>query len=149
MLWGQIGKDGMEATDAMLKMLRGSKFTNQLHLILLDGITFGGCNVVDLPRLSAEANLPAVAVMRRAPDMDRFRLVVERLPDAEERWRRVQAAGEIHQHQHFFYQVAGAEKAVIGRALDRLTDQGKVPEALRLAHLIGSAVMLGESGRRA
>jgi hypothetical protein len=34
-------------------------------------------------------------------------------------------------------------------ALDRLTDCGKVPEALRLAHLIGAAVIKGESGSQA
>nr|WP_289501088.1 hypothetical protein [Gloeocapsopsis sp. IPPAS B-1203] len=30
--------------------------------------------------------------------------------------------------------------------LQRLTERGKVPEALRLAHLIGAAVVKGESG---
>jgi hypothetical protein len=33
--------------------------------------------------------------------------------------------------------------------LHRLSDRGHVPEALRLAHLIGSAVEKGESGRQA
>lgn len=35
------------------------------------------------------------------------------------------------------------------RVLNRVTDTGKVPEALRLAHLIGSAVKTGQSSKRA
>ena len=149
MLWGQIAKDGMDATEALVSMFNESKFAAQVHLMLLDGLTFAGCDVIDLPRLAEQTGVPTAAVMRRQPDMERFRQVVDSLPESEERWRRVQAAGEIHQHSHFFYQVAGGDVKTIGRALVRLTDQGKVPEALRLAHLIGSAVMLGESGRRA
>ena len=37
----------------------------------------------------------------------------------------------------------------IASVLQRLTDCGKVPEALRLAHLIGAAIVKGESGRSA
>jgi len=58
-------------------------------------------------------------------------------------------AGAIHQAGPFVFQVAGAEPARIAPLLTRLTDRGNVPEALRLAHLIGSAVQQGESGRRA
>jgi endonuclease V-like protein UPF0215 family len=47
------------------------------------------------------------------------------------------------------FQVAGAEPDEVARGLARLSDRGNVPEALRLAHLIGSAVRQGESGRRA
>lgn len=45
--------------------------------------------------------------------------------------------------------MCGEEPWAIAHALDRLTDCGKVPEALRLAHLIGAAVIKGESGSQA
>jgi len=41
------------------------------------------------------------------------------------------------------------DPAIVGAALATLTDRGKVPEPLRLAHLIGAAVVTGQSGRRA
>jgi endonuclease V-like protein UPF0215 family len=47
------------------------------------------------------------------------------------------------------FQVCGGEVEEVAGLLARVTDQGQVPEALRLAHMIGSAVMMGESGRRA
>ncbi|MFP2934395.1 hypothetical protein ACLESO_56630 [Pyxidicoccus sp. 3LG] len=43
----------------------------------------------------------------------------------------------------------GAEPPLVAEALARVTDRGNVPEPLRLAHLIGSAVVTGQSGQRA
>ena len=149
MLWGDLEKDGTDATYKIASLLGESKFFPQLHLVLLDGITFGGCNVVDLSQLHDRLNLPIVAVMRRPPNMERFEHVVNKFDDAEERWRCTQAAGEVHQLDGWTFQCVGEEPEIIAKSLQRLTDNGKVPEALRLAHLIGSAVMLGESSNRA
>lgn len=148
MLWGSLDKDGMNATQRILKLVRQSKFADQLHLVLLDGITFGGCNVIDLPLLAGTLKLPSVAVMRRVPNMQQFRKVVDKLPESDERWRRTQAAGKIHQLNQWVFQCCGEDPVVVSKALSRLTDRGKVPEVLRLAHLIGSAVMMGESTNR-
>ena len=48
MIWGQLSKDGMDRTETISRAVKDSKFAHQLHLILLDGITFGGCNLVNL-----------------------------------------------------------------------------------------------------
>ncbi|PPT05003.1 hypothetical protein CKA32_003445 [Geitlerinema sp. FC II] len=45
--------------------------------------------------------------------------------------------------------MCGESPGTIAKVLRSLTECGHVPEALRLAHLIGSAVMKGESGTRA
>lgn len=87
--------------------------------------------------------------MRRRPGLKKFGAVLERLPETGERRRRLQAAGAIHEFPPFFFRVAGERPEVVGPALDRLTDRGKIPEALRIAHLVGSAVVTGQSGRRA
>lgn len=149
MLWGQIQADGWDATDTLCQMLVGSKFLPQLHLVLLDGISMGGFNIIDLPRLAEQLQRPCVAVMRRQPDMSAVEQALQRLPDPQERLAVIQRAGAIHAHPPFYFQVCGAGPAVIAQVLQRLTDCGHVPEALRLAHLITSAVVKGESGRQA
>jgi uncharacterized protein len=58
-------------------------------------------------------------------------------------------AGEIYHIPPFYFQVRGAPAEVVGKVLHRITDCGYVPEALRLAHLIGAAFIKGESGRQA
>lgn len=149
MVWGHVRRDGWGSTDEVCRLLEGGKFLPQVHLVLLDGLAFGGFNVIDLPRLAGRLERPCVAVMRRPPNMPAFEAAIRKLPRPERRLDLVRKAGAIHQIGHSVFQVAGAEPDVIAPILARLTDTGHVPEALRLAHLIGSAVKSGESSRRA
>jgi hypothetical protein len=149
MVWGQVEQDGWDATDVILELLLGRKFLPQLHVALFDGIAFGGFNVIDLPKLSEQLQLPCVAVMRRMPNLAAVEQAIRRLPQPEQRLERLQRAGIIYAYPPFFFQVSGACPKVTFSVLERLTDCGKVPEALRLAHLIGAAVIKGESGSTA
>jgi hypothetical protein len=149
MVWGQVEQDGWDATDVILELLLGRKFLPQLHVALFDGIAFGEFNVIDLPKLSEQLQLPCVAVMRRMPNLAAVEQAIRRLPQPEQRLERLQRAGIIYAYPPFFFQVSGACPKVTFSVLERLTDCGKVPEALRLAHLIGAAVIKGESGSTA
>ena len=149
MVFGHVRRDGWNATEAIGNILHEGKFLPQLHLLLLDGIAFGGFNVVDLTALSRALRLPCVAVMRRRPDLEAVKRAMSRLPRAHARWSLLQRAGPIHELGGFVFQVQGSEPEDVARALGQLTDRGKVPEPLRLAHLIGAAISRGESGNRA
>lgn len=149
MLWTAVRRDGARATEVITKCLLDSRFHAQVHLVLLDGIAFGGFNVVDLPALSKALDRPCVSVMRKAPDMTAIEAALSKLPRAAQRLATMRNAGEVHTRGRFVFQVQGASADVIERALTVLTDRGNVPEALRLAHHIGAAVCTGSSGRRA
>lgn len=149
LVWGRLRQDGWNATAALASLLVGGKFLPQLHLVLLDGLSFGGLNLVDLPGLARALARPCVAVMRAPPDLAAMERAIRRLPRAPRRLALLRAAGPIHPLGPFTFQVAAAEPAAIAEALARLTDRGAVPEPLRLAHLVGAAVRRGESGRRA
>lgn len=149
MVWGTATRDGDDATRVMAALLTGSKFAEQVHLVLIDGLAVGGFNLVDLPALAEAVGRPCVAVMRKRPDMAAIRRALARFDDVERRLALIARAGPVHAYGPFVFQVAGASPEVIGPTLNRLTDRGHVPEALRVAHLIGSAVRTGESGRRA
>ncbi|TMA23775.1 MAG: DUF99 family protein [Deltaproteobacteria bacterium] len=149
MVYGAVRRDGWQATLTIEKLLTKSKFLPQIHLVLLDGIAFGGFNVVDLPRLARTLRRPCVAVMRKLPDLPAMERAAQRLPRPDARLAVLRRAGPIHVGGHFVYQVYGADPGETAAALERLTDTGHVPEALRLAHLIGGALAYGQSGRRA
>ena len=149
MVFGSVRRDGWRATSALESLLLRGKFLPQIHLVLLDGIALGGFNVVDLPRLASTLQRPCVAVMRRLPDLPAMERAARRLPRPQARLALLRRAGPIHVSGPFVYQVCGADPGEIGAALRRLTDTGNVPEALRLAHLIGGALAYGQSGRRA
>lgn len=149
MLYGHVSKDGFDATDVIIRMLKNSKFLAQLNLILLDGIAVGGFNIIDLEKLYHAFGLPCVAVMRKTPDFASIENALQHFADGNQRLQTIQSAGTVYQAGAFIFQVKGADHERIAHVLARLTDTGKVPEALRLAHLIGAAFIKGESGRRA
>lgn len=142
-------RDGDDATEVIAAALSGSRFHAQVHGVLLDGLTLGGLNVIDLQTLAERLDRPCVAVMRRPPNQDAFRRALNKLPDAPDRLKRLSRAGPVHQEGGFVFQVVGEAPAAVARALAQVTDRGQVPEPLRLAHLINGAVIRGESGRRA
>lgn len=149
MLWDSIQADGWDATEILSRRLLQSKFLPQLHVVLLDGISMGGFNVIDLPLLAHTIQRPCVAVMRRLPNLGAIESAMQRLPDFQQRLDVLRRAGEIHRSPPFYFQVCGAAPETTASALDRLTDRGHVPEALRVAHLVAAAVIKGESGRQA
>jgi len=149
MVWGTAVKDGWDATDVISSLLGDSKYASQVHAVLLDGIAVGGLNVVDLPELHARVGVPCIAVMRRTPDMVGMRKAIESLPEPERRLASIGRAGPIVEHPPFVFQVAGTTAEQALEILQRTTDTGHVPEPLRLAHLIGSAVIDGQSRGRA
>jgi endonuclease V-like protein UPF0215 family len=149
MVFGHVVRDGFGATDEIVRLLVDGKFLPQLHLVLLDGIAVGGFNVIDLERLSQTLGRPCVAVMRKPPDLAAVERVLGALPRGQTRLATLRRAGPIHSAPPFHFQVQGATPAEIARVLPQLTDRGHVPEALRLAHLIGTALVTGQSGRRA
>lgn len=149
MVWGTATKDGWDATEVLGGLLTGSKYAAQVHAVLIDGVAIGGLNVVDLPRLCEMVGVPCLTVMRRRPDLSAMRRAVANLSEPERRWDLVARAGTIHEAEPFVFQVAGASAQQAHEILRRTTDTGHVPEPLRLAHLIGSAVRDGQSRGRA
>lgn len=149
MVWGQVERDGFDATAVIADLVASSKYHAQVRLILLDGISVAGLNLIDLAGLARELERPCVAVMRKMPDLEAFRRVIESLPEPRRRLAILERAGPIHQLPPFTFQVAGLSPERAHRALELVTDTGAVPEALRIAHLVGSAVMDGESRGRA
>ena len=88
-------------------------------------------------------------MVRKPPDFAAITRALGRLPDPERRLALIERAGPVHGAPPHCFQVAGETPAVAARLLAVLTDRGHVPECLRLAHLVGSAVKRGQSSRRA
>ena len=149
MLCDQITKDGNDATKVIIEMIKGSKFHDQLNIVLLDGITLGGFNIVDLELLSDQLQLPCLSVIRKLPNMEKFIKALDNFDEKKDKMTLLEKAGKVHELENMAFQVRGCKAEVAAEALNKLTDTGFVPEALRLAHLINSAISTGESSNRA
>ena len=50
-LRAEITRDGMDATDILIRMIKDSKYYTQTRIIMLDGVTYAGFNPVDITSL--------------------------------------------------------------------------------------------------
>jgi len=145
--------DGDDATVKVVEMVSRSRYREQVKLILVDGIAFGGFNLVDIRALSEGLGIPAATVTRDPPDPDRLRAALQKhFVDWEERWEllsREPIIAVATDHSPLHVSCAGIDMDELKAALRSCTVQGAIPEPLRMAHLIATAYVKGESYGRA
>jgi uncharacterized protein len=144
----QIEVDGLDATDKIGAMIMGSPHYRQLRVVMLNGVTFGGFNVVDLQTLHAQTGLPVLAVTGKKPNMTQVRLALEHLPDSKQRWQAIQNAGEMFKVETkpgkkcLYVEAAGITQEKAVEVLRLTSTRSRIPEPLRVAHLIASGISL-------
>lgn len=141
--------DGLDATERIIRMVKRSKFREQIRCIFLSGITFGGFNLADVGEISETLSIPVVVVMRKAPNFKSIERALRNLDGYAERMAILRKAGEIHEAGDIYIQFSGCSYEDAESFLKGSILRGNIPECLRLAHLIASAVIHGESRGRA
>lgn len=142
----QVEVDGLDATVKIAEMIARSPHYGQLRVIMLDGVTFAGFNVVNTAELSGKTRLPVIAITRKKPDFDDIHRALENLSFSEERWKAIKNADKISRvvthprEEAIFMQVVGMEVNVAKRVVKSTATRSNVPEALRVAHLIASGL---------
>ena len=149
-LSAQVRRDGRNSTDRMIEMVRGSQFAGHVRAVLLQGIAVAGFNVVDIGRLHAELGVPVLVVARRKPDLAAMRTyLVHNVPGWRRKWHLIEEAGAMEPLRGLWVQRRGLGAAAAEHLLSATTLHGKLPEPLRLAHLIAGGVTTGTSRGRA
>ena len=144
-----ITRDGDDATERLAAAVEGSRFKGHVQALMFQGLTLGGFNVLDLHGLHRRTGLPVLVLTRRAPDLPRIKDVLHRhLKGGAEKWALIEAAGEMVPLGPLYAQWAGMDAETAATLLARTTREGNLPEPLRLAHIIASAVSTGESTPR-
>lgn len=150
LLTGRVRKDGRNATDAIARMVTESRFHAHAQCVLLQGLTFAGFNVVDLPALHEKLDRPVLVVARRAPRYDAIeRALLQHVKGGARKWATMQRAGTMEAVGDVFVQRAGLSLEDAADVLRDTTLVGHIPEAVRLAHLIAAGVAYGHSHGRA
>ena len=140
--------DGVDATSKLVNMIKASRHHRQLRVIMLNGITLGGLNVVDIKALQLATGKSVIAVTNRKPDLDRVHSALKNLPKSEERWNAILNAGEIfpvvsrRDRQCVYVEVAGLTRETAAEILRLTATRSKIPEPLRVAHLVASGIHL-------
>jgi endonuclease V-like protein UPF0215 family len=140
----KVAIDGLDATEKLASMINGSPHRRQLRLLMLNGVTFGGFNVVDLKKLNQETRLPIIALTQNKPDLDDITSALKNLPEYEERLRLVLEAGPIHEVANHgtkvYVELAGISLIDAEKIIKLTSTRSCLPEPLRVAHLIASNI---------
>ena len=145
----RVRRDGANATARLAECVLGSPFAPQLHAILLQGITLAGFNVVDLHALHARTGLPVLAVARHAPDLPAIRrALLEHVPGGARKWQLIEVAGVMEPLEGLYVQRCGLSHAAAQRLLEDQRLHSRLPEPLRVAHIIAGGVTTGASRHR-
>lgn len=148
-LVGKVRRDGANATAALVRLITRSRFRGHLQLVLLQGIAFAGFNVVDLERLHARLKIPVLVVVRKRPDMKTIEhALLHRVRGGARKWRLIGRAGPVERIGEVYVQRGGLSREEAGRVMARYAIASRLPEPLRVAHLIAGALALGESRHR-
>ncbi|MEE9267992.1 MAG: DUF99 family protein [Thermoplasmata archaeon] len=145
----EVEVDGTDATDRIVDALRNSRFREGLALVMIDGIALGGFNLVDIQTVHAQTGVPVMTVTRKEPDLEAMEEALRaKFPDWKERAAAIRRAPleqmeTSHKPLYVLREGIGAQDA--RDLIRRSTVRGALPEPLRIAHLMATALITGES----
>lgn len=136
----KIKRDGVDASKKLIERIKNSKF--HFSLILIHGVVLGGFNVIDLNSIFLNTGVPVICVFKSGRDREMLK-AAEKIFGLKRR-KLIEKAGVPKNFGKLRFYHAGLTEGEAKHFLSHLAESG-FPWSLRLAHLIGSGVVLGES----
>lgn len=141
--------DGMDSTKKCKKLIENTRHRHQLKAVLIDGVSLGGFNIIDIDKIYNDTKLPVITVTRDKPDFDKIKTALQKhFDDWEVRWNLI-LKGEMHEiktkHNPIYVKCVGIDIIQAKEIIKISTIRGVVPEPIRVAHLIASGIKRGES----
>lgn len=140
--------DGVDATEKITEMVKNSRNLDQIGVIMLDGITFGGFNVVNIRHVCESTGIPVIVIMRKIPNFDRIKKALKRFDNWEVRWANVLEAGEVYKVDNtepVYMQICGIDRNDADEIVKLSATRSAIPEPIRVAHIIAAGIVTGES----
>jgi len=149
----KVRVDGDDANEVLTRMINASRYKKQLRLVLTDGIAFGGFNIIDLEKLSHDTALPAAGVTRKMPSFEDMKKALKHhFKDWEGRYDVICKGKMIRiptEHYPVYAKGFGMPEAELTLAIKKTILRGALPEPIRVAHIIATALAIGESKGKA
>ena len=145
----KINVDGLDSTEKLIACLKNSPHYKQVRVIMLNGITLGGFNIVNIQKLFKETRIPVIAIIREKPDLESIKKALKKnFADSKMRISLISKAGAINSlhiknlsaQGALHYQKSGIEKSTAEKIIKLTATRSIVPEPLRAAHLICSGL---------
>lgn len=144
----KIAIDGNNSTKKLIQMINKCKFKPQLQAILLDGIALGGFNIIDVEELNKKTKIPVIVTIRKYPDFKKIEDTLKKLKK-HKKYRLIEKAGPVYEFNKLYFQITGIDIGKAKEILKITCTRSLIPEPVRVAHLIASGVVNGESRGKA
>jgi endonuclease V-like protein UPF0215 family len=145
---GEFPVDGKGATEYLATWIGGLRTRAMLQAVILGGVTLAGLGIVDVAALAERLRLPVLVVTRHNPagsdlgDALRAAGLADRLAVLQ----RIPRAFGVAEGLYLSH--AGSTRPEAERLVRATLRKSRLPEPLRVAHLIGQALVLRESRGR-
>lgn len=144
----EIKIDGDDATKALISIVKQKE--KHIQYIFTDSITFAGFNIINLREIFNYTGKPIIAVTEKLVDLDAVKnALIKNFPDDYKvKLNYIINAGSLYETQletaggfsKIFFHCIGIDSYKVQPLLRRVCVDSKVPESVRLAHLIGKAL---------
>jgi hypothetical protein len=145
---GSFPVDGDGATDYLARWVGGMRWHPALQAVLLGGATIAGLGIVDIAELSERLGLPVLSMTRQGTEKSDLAnaLRAAGLADRIAILERIPPSRAVRSGIHIA--CAGASDEEAEEILRASLHVSKVPEPIRIAHLVGAALVAGASKGR-
>ena len=145
---GAFPVDGAGATEYLADWIAGMRWYAALQAVVLGGITIAGLGLIDLAALADRLGLPILAATRRDTSTSELAHALQ-AAGLTDRLAILDRAPPAHRLEDGLYVTAAGTDAPTAERFIRATlNKAMLPEPLRLAHLIGAALVRGASRGR-
>ncbi len=140
----KIKADGSDVTRKIVRMIKNSGHYGQIRVLMLSKIFFGKSNLVDLQYLFKKLEKPVMVCMSKSLNVGRLKKRLESSCEGKDKLKLLKTFGtplrlEYDKGKHVYVFLCGINEADAKEILN-LTVRDSVPEPLRVAKLIASAL---------
>jgi len=141
----EIEIDGMDATDKLIELVKQNE--EHVQFILTHTITFGGFNLINLSRIYDELKKPVIAINDSEVDIEAVvKALKKNFPKSyKKKLQHISDSGNLYKTEiktaggisNIYFHSMGIEIYEVELLLQKVCIDSKLPECIRLAHLIG------------
>lgn len=147
----KITVDGTDSENAILGFL-DSGIGKAANAVFTNGITFAGFNMLDPVHLYEASGIPVISVTRGNPDLKSMKDAIIKHERDESKIHLLERLRpermELGANNVLYVNIAGIENDEALMLLKKSIFRGKMPEAVRVAHMVGSVIKNGKTHGR-
>lgn len=145
----KIKVDGIDASHLCIDMINNTRHKKQLRALLIDGIAFSGFNVIDIEKIFLETEIPVITLTRDKPDFIKIKnALIKNFSDWRTRLDIIEKGILYKVNTNFnpiYIKCSGISLNEAKEIIKLSTIRGVIPEPIRIAHMIASGIIKGDS----